>query len=166
MNNGMGYEKTSYTLEDLAYLVTRQDELFHIYLTLHADKREFFRLQALRYPYDVFVYLNDFINNENEHGEANMTIGTYKKIEDMETVASTNASEVAGPSAPVSEKLRDATTDSLAGELYSVYSEAVGGVNFQGDALPIWDEFSADEAKKKQADAWIAVAQHIIDEYK
>lgn len=48
--------------------------------------------------------------------------------------------------------------EELAGKLYTKYSEAVGGVAFNGDPLPNWEEFSEDEAKTKQADAWRLVA--------
>ncbi len=44
-------------------------------------------------------------------------------------------------------------------ELYEVYCAAVGGVNYAGQPLPSGAEFFADEAKKKQAAAWIAVAR-------
>ena len=47
---------------------------------------------------------------------------------------------------------------SLAGILYETYCAAVGGKAFNGDPLPKWEEFRADPAKKKQADAWEIVA--------
>lgn len=73
----------------------------------------------------------------------------------------------AGPSAPVvlDRKLDGVEAVDFAGELYAVYSDAVGGVNFQGDALPTWDEFRADQNKVDQSDAWVVVAQHVIDKY-
>ena len=51
----------------------------------------------------------------------------------------------------------------IAGALYETYCEAVGGVAFNGDPLPKWEEFSADESKKKQSDGWIAVAKRALD---
>ena len=42
--------------------------------------------------------------------------------------------------------------------LYSVYCEAVGGVAFNGDPLPSWEDFAADPNKKRQSDAWRSVA--------
>ncbi|MEM7387248.1 MAG: hypothetical protein AAF514_20105 [Verrucomicrobiota bacterium] len=51
------------------------------------------------------------------------------------------------------------TTEELAARLYSEYSASVGGVNFKGDPLPDWEEFSTDESKAKQADAWRHVAK-------
>lgn len=48
--------------------------------------------------------------------------------------------------------------EELAGRLYETYCEAVGGKAFNGDALPSWDEFRADESKKTQSDAWVLVA--------
>ena len=47
----------------------------------------------------------------------------------------------------------------LAGFLYEVYCMEVGGVAFNGDKLPDWNEFSSAPNKKLQADAWIAVAR-------
>lgn len=44
-------------------------------------------------------------------------------------------------------------------ELYEVYCAAVGGVNYAGEPLPSGAEFFADEGKKKQAEAWYAVAR-------
>lgn len=46
----------------------------------------------------------------------------------------------------------------LAGKLYSKYCESVGGKAFNGDALPGWEAFSKDPAKKTQRDGWILVA--------
>ncbi len=50
------------------------------------------------------------------------------------------------------------TIEIAAGQLYQTYCDAVGGVAFNGDPLPSWEEFAADENKTKQADAWRAVA--------
>lgn len=44
-------------------------------------------------------------------------------------------------------------------ELYEVYCSAVGGVNYAGQPLPSGADFFADEGKKKQAEAWYAVAR-------
>lgn len=52
--------------------------------------------------------------------------------------------------------------EKIAGELYETYSEAVGGVAFNGDPLPMWEEFRADESKKKQSDAWVKVAEQAL----
>ena len=46
----------------------------------------------------------------------------------------------------------------VAEELYETYCTAVGGVAFNGDALPNWKAFRADPSKKKQSDAWMAAA--------
>ena len=46
----------------------------------------------------------------------------------------------------------------IAGRLYTIYCEAVGGVAFNGDPLPGWEAFRADPSKRKQSDAWVAVA--------
>jgi len=51
----------------------------------------------------------------------------------------------------------------IAGELYRVYCEAVGGVAFNGDPLPNWETFSNDPSKKKQSDGWLAAAQRAMD---
>lgn len=42
--------------------------------------------------------------------------------------------------------------------LYTTYCEAVGGVAFNGDPLPNWEEFAADPDKTKQSGAWLATA--------
>lgn len=52
----------------------------------------------------------------------------------------------------------------LAGKLYGVYCVAVGGKAFNGDALPDWQTFRADQSKLKQSTAWIAVAEKAIIE--
>jgi hypothetical protein len=49
----------------------------------------------------------------------------------------------------------------LARILYETYCAAVGGKAFNGDALPPWDEFAADEKKKLQSDAWLKVAETV-----
>ena len=51
----------------------------------------------------------------------------------------------------------------IASQLYAAYCEAVGGVNFQGDPLPSWEEFSSDPNKKKQSDAWVVAANRAIE---
>lgn len=53
--------------------------------------------------------------------------------------------------------------EKIAGALYDVYCKEVGGVNFQGDPLPTWDEFKSDPTKKKQSNAWIEVARAAFD---
>lgn len=49
--------------------------------------------------------------------------------------------------------------ETLAGQLYEAYCEAVGGKAFNGDPLPKWEQFRADPSKKKQSDAWVKVAE-------
>ena len=56
--------------------------------------------------------------------------------------------------------------ESIAGELYTAYCDKVGGIAFNGDPLPVWGEFRADESKKKQSDAWVAVAERAQDIFK
>lgn len=50
----------------------------------------------------------------------------------------------------------------LADKLYTTYCAAVGGFAFNGDPLPAWKEFFADPSKKKQSDAWLAVAKESL----
>lgn len=50
----------------------------------------------------------------------------------------------------------------VASKLYETYCKAVGGKAFNGDPLPSWREFAADESKKKQVDAWIEVARQSL----
>lgn len=52
----------------------------------------------------------------------------------------------------------------LAMKLYDAYCEAVGGLAFNGDKLPVSEEFFADESKQKQIDGWMAVAGHAYTE--
>lgn len=44
--------------------------------------------------------------------------------------------------------------ESAARAAYTAYCEAVGGVAFNGDPLPTWEEFSQDPKKDKQAQGW------------
>lgn len=50
----------------------------------------------------------------------------------------------------------------IAGELYDQYCLKVGGIAFNGDPLPTWEEFSNDPTKEKQYLAWIAVAERAL----
>ncbi len=59
--------------------------------------------------------------------------------------------------------------EEFAAYLYTTYCKAVGGVAFNGDQLPTWEQFAADPSKEKQANAWREVAcraAHKIDEFK
>ena len=49
--------------------------------------------------------------------------------------------------------------EKLAGIMYTVYCKAVGGKAFNGDPLPGWEEFRADDSKQKQSDAWVETAK-------
>jgi len=53
--------------------------------------------------------------------------------------------------------------EKIAGELYDEYCAQVGGKAFNGDPLPKWEDFRADQNKRKQSDAWIAVARRAFD---
>ena len=53
--------------------------------------------------------------------------------------------------------------EKIAGELYDEYCVQVGGKAFNGDPLPKWADFRADQSKRKQSDAWIAVARRAFD---
>lgn len=61
-------------------------------------------------------------------------------------------------------KLKEVTVKEavVASKLYETYCSAVGGKAFNGDPLPSWREFSVDESKKKQVDAWIEVARQSL----
>lgn len=63
----------------------------------------------------------------------------------------------------MNKELVDKHTICYAGLLYETYCEAVGGVAFNGDPLPKWEEFSRDASKTKQSDAWIAVAKKALE---
>jgi hypothetical protein len=47
----------------------------------------------------------------------------------------------------------------LAKIMYDAYCKAVGGVAFNGDALPGSEEFFSDPTKAKQRDGWDAAAE-------
>ena len=53
-------------------------------------------------------------------------------------------------------------TDAIARDLYTTYTKAVGGIAFNGDPLPGASEFFGDPTKKKQSDAWRAVAKETL----
>jgi hypothetical protein len=61
-----------------------------------------------------------------------------------------------GNSADVNAIKMDLTN--LAKDLYTAYSEGVGGVSFNGDKLPTADEFFNDITKQKQINAWLKAA--------
>lgn len=52
--------------------------------------------------------------------------------------------------------------DALAKELYETYCQSVGGVAFNGDPLPSWDDFSTDPTKQKQTIGWKSVAGRAV----
>lgn len=52
--------------------------------------------------------------------------------------------------------------ETVAEALYTTYCEAVGGVAFNGDPLPGWQQFSTDPTKEKQANAWLAAADRAM----
>lgn len=53
----------------------------------------------------------------------------------------------------------EAGPEFVAAHLYTRYCKAVGGVAFNGDPLPTWEQFVADPEKAKQVAAWIAVGE-------
>lgn len=54
--------------------------------------------------------------------------------------------------------ISDSEIVQIAGELYAEYCKTVGGLSFNGDPLPTWDEMRADKTKRKIVKAWCAVA--------
>lgn len=54
-------------------------------------------------------------------------------------------------------------TERLAADLYETYCASVGGLAWNGDTLPSWEEFRADPKKQKQSDGWMAVAVRAIE---
>jgi hypothetical protein len=48
----------------------------------------------------------------------------------------------------------DTRIEHLASRMYTSYCEGVGGQAHNGQTLPAWEEFSKDENKTKQANAW------------
>ena len=57
-------------------------------------------------------------------------------------------------------KMKDINQKAI--ELYDIYTAAVGGKAFNGAPLPCGKDFMSDPAKQKQADAWRAVAAHVL----
>jgi len=53
--------------------------------------------------------------------------------------------------------------EQVAKELYDTYCAAVGGVAYNGDTLPSWEEFSTDPTKQRQSEAWLATADRAMD---
>lgn len=53
-------------------------------------------------------------------------------------------------------------TEELAALLYERYCMSVGGLAHDGQPLPGWGEFRSDERKRKQSDAWVAVADQVL----
>lgn len=53
--------------------------------------------------------------------------------------------------------------EELAGTAYGAYCKAVGGVAFNGDKLPSWEDFRDDPQKEKQVDAWKAAASAMLE---
>lgn len=50
-------------------------------------------------------------------------------------------------------------TEKLAQILYEGYCLAVGGKAFNGDDLPKWEAFRADQSKLVQSNGWMTVAE-------
>lgn len=46
--------------------------------------------------------------------------------------------------------------------MYTAYCEGVGGVAFNGDALPDAETFFADTTKEKQIKGWLASAEKVL----
>lgn len=53
--------------------------------------------------------------------------------------------------------------ETVAKNLYEKYCQSVGGIAFNGDPLPSWEDFSADESKQKQVNAWLDVAERAME---
>ena len=53
--------------------------------------------------------------------------------------------------------------EQIAEAMYTAYCASVGWKAFNGDPLPSWAEFSKDQKKKVQYNAWIASAEAAWD---
>jgi hypothetical protein len=53
--------------------------------------------------------------------------------------------------------------EEIAEHLYATYCHNVGGKAFNGDPLPLWQEFRSDPKKKIQSDAWLATAVRAVE---
>jgi|TARA_R110000787_G_scaffold336_8_gene1218 hypothetical protein len=60
------------------------------------------------------------------------------------------------------DDLRRDANEHAAGIMYTAYCEAVGGIAYNNDPLPTWDEFYKDSNKTKQSEAWIESANAIL----
>lgn len=66
--------------------------------------------------------------------------------------------------APKKTDIDDAPSpQELAAGLYSVYCQAVGGKAYDGKPLPTAEEFFNDPTKQTQAQAWVKVANAVLD---
>lgn len=63
----------------------------------------------------------------------------------------------------LAEDNMDADRNNLAGFLYEVYCDAVGGKAWDGTTLPTWHEFKSNMNKQSQVKGWLAVAEASID---
>lgn len=52
--------------------------------------------------------------------------------------------------------------NTLARAAWEAYKTAVGGVAFNGDPLPSWDEMCADEKKQKLVNGWVESARAVV----
>ena len=57
------------------------------------------------------------------------------------------------------------TVEEIAKQLYTTYSEGVGGVAYNGDKLPTADELFKDKSKEKQVNAWHKAAESVMPAY-
>ncbi len=76
---------------------------------------------------------------------------------DVESLPQEESSQDPEPDTPTPKK-EHMKHDELAGTLYETYCESVGGKAYNGDDLPSWADFSADDNKICQANAWRKVA--------
>jgi len=51
------------------------------------------------------------------------------------------------------------TKEDLPRALYSTYCKSVGGVAYNGNLLPMWEDLKLDKSKEKIVAAWEATAE-------
>ena len=62
----------------------------------------------------------------------------------------------------MNDEIRELITEVV----YNDYCQAVGGIAFNGDPLPDWEEFQSDPNKVKQSSAWRQSVSKGLETYK
>tara|TARA_R110000765_G_scaffold7963_8_gene26147 strand:+ start:3358 stop:3666 length:309 start_codon:yes stop_codon:yes gene_type:complete len=63
------------------------------------------------------------------------------------------------------EEIIKSVYEDLTSIAYTTYCKEVGGVAFNGDELPDWEEFGSDPDKTKQANAWRESVKAVVVQF-